>query len=273
MIAPGIAGVVGIGIVEMVKAFRDKRGFKKWLLPLSLLVTSWVQIVYVWSYSALRTWLVPLIIVTTIAALVLMVIHLVNHRRLALLAATGFMLISILSGPFYWSLTAVMYPPENVTMPYAGPELASKTKTMGMTANQEPYITADSTTLALEKYLVKNYKAGSYLVVSQRANDVAELIVDTGLPAVAYGGFLGSDNSLTLSKLKELVKEGKITYFLVSEQGGRNSNSEMLSYVKENATLIDPSEYGGTSANSSTQTNNIQSRIFGQSSSALYCFK
>jgi aryl-alcohol dehydrogenase-like predicted oxidoreductase len=42
----------------------------------------------------------------------------------------------------------------------------------------------------------------------------------TGLPAVAYGGFLGTDNALTLAQLKQLVKEGKITYFLVSSEGG-----------------------------------------------------
>jgi hypothetical protein len=271
MVAPGIAGLVGIGITQMYKEFRDKRGWQKWLLPLSLLATSGVASVYVWSYSALRTWLVPLIIVTAIFSLGFMAIHYVSRKKLALIAATGLMLISILAGPFYWTLTAVMYVPENSTMPYAGPELASTTKTVGMTANQETYVTADSATLSLEKYLVSHYKKGSYLVVSQKANDVAGFIVDTGLPAVAYGGFLGSDNSISLAKLKSLVKEGKITYFLISGQSGFNSNAEITSYVKANATLIDPSEYGGTiseSNNSSTQFGS-----FSNQSTTLYCFK
>ena len=34
-------------------------------------------------------------------------------------------------------------------------------------------------------------------------SSVARFIIDTGLPSYAYGGFLGSDNSLTLDKLKE----------------------------------------------------------------------
>lgn len=74
------------------------------------------------------------------------------------------------------------------------------------------------------------------------------MILDTGLPCYAYGGFLGSDNSLTVSKLKELVAQGKITYFLVSEQGGMgNTNGTLLSYVEKNATPIDSSAYSSSS--------------------------
>jgi hypothetical protein len=136
-----------------------------------------------------------------------------------------------------------MYVP-NATLPYAGPELAGQ-EMGGMSFNREdgrdnaknsdsnsadgtgnagnnngggPNAGADSQTSSsgLEKYLVEHYKQGSYLVVSQRANDVAQFIIDTGLPAVAYGGFLGSDNALTLDELKALVAQGKITYFLIS---------------------------------------------------------
>ncbi|MGX8702102.1 mannosyltransferase YkcB-related protein, partial [Caproiciproducens sp.] len=66
--------------------------------------------------------------------------------------------------------------------------------------------------------------------------------------------------------LKQLVSEGKVTYFLVSEQSGmaRGSNSEITSYVKENAVLVDPSEYGGDTGSSASGT---------QSSYSLYCFQ
>lgn len=267
MMAPGIAGLAGIGIVDMYQAFRDKKGWQQWLLPISLIASAVINVIYVWSYSALRVWLVPLIIIAAAAALVLMAVYRFGKKQIMLLLVTGCMLVSILAAPFYWSLTAVMYVPENITMPYAGPELASTTKTVGMTANQETFITSDSNTKALEKYLVAHYKQGSYLVVAQRANDVAGIIVDTGLPAVAYGGFLGSDNAMTLDQLKKLVKEGKITYFLVSTQSGGmgNSNSDLISYVKSNAKLISPSEYGSSTANSSSTA--------GQSGTSLYCFQ
>ena len=266
MLAPGIAGLAGIGISEMVRAFWKRDGWQQWLLPLSLLATSAVEIPYVWSYPDLRTGLVPVMAVSALAALILMAVHLFGRKRFVLTAAAACMLVSILAAPFYWSLTAVWYVPQNSTMPYAGPELASQDEVQGMTPNQETYVTADGETLALENYLVEHYRVGSYLVVAQRANDVAGLIIDTGLPAVAYGGFLGTDNALTLEHLKALVQEGKVTYFLVPAQSGfgGNSGSDLISYVKENATLVDPSEYGGSSG----QTGGT----VGLLGASLYCF-
>ncbi len=266
MLAPGIAAPVGIGFVEMLKAYRSKSGWRQWLLPVSFLATFAIEGWYVWSYSDLRTWLIPVMVVAGSAALILMLLHFFRPKRLTLFAAAGCMLAAMLAGPLYWSLTTVLYVPQNVTMPYAGPELASTEETQGMTPNQETFTVSDSNTLALENYLVAHYREGSYLVVGQKANDVAAFIVDTGLPAVAYGGFLGSDEALTLDKLKQLVSEGKVTYFLVSEQSGtaRGSNSEIDSYVKENAVLVDPSEYGGDTGSSASGT---------QSSYSLYCFQ
>ena len=267
MLAPGIAAPVGIGFTEMYRAFRSKSGGRQWLLPASFLTTFAVEAIYVWSYTGLRKWLVPVMVGTGAAALTLMAVHFIHPKRLIMPAAAGCMLVALLAAPFYWSLTAVLYVPQNVTMPYAGPELASQEETPGMTPNQETFTVTDSNTLALEKYLVANYKKGSYLVVSQKANDVAAFIVDTGLPAAAYGGFLGSDQALTLDRLKQLVSEGKVTYFLVSEQSGfgGSSNSELTSFVKENATLIDPSEYGGKSTQSGSSST--------QSTSSLYHFQ
>lgn len=251
ILAPGIAGVVGIGFPEMFRAFRMRRGWKQWLLPLAALTGSGFSAWYVWTYyQALRTTLFPVIAGFGLASLIAMSVYLLHPKKAAALAAAGLMAVSQLSGSFYWALTATLNVCENVTMPYAGPELASTTKTPGMTANQEAFVSSDSSTQSLENYLVKHYKAGSYLVVAQRANDVAQFIVDTGLPAVAYGGFLGSDNIWTLAQFKELVKEGKITYFLASSQGGMggSGSSGILSYVESNATKVSSSEYGGSSS-------------------------
>lgn len=260
-----------------------------------MLATFAFEILFVWSYTALRTWLVPLMIVSAVLSFILMLIHYIRPKKLIALSAAGCMMISLLTAPFYWSLTVMLYPAQNVTMPYAGPELASEETVKGMTPNQEALTTGDTSISTLESYLVAHYKVGSYLVVSQRADDVAQFIVDTGLPAVAYGGFLGSDKAMTLDQLKELVKEGKVTYFLVTNSGGgmnsnrfsnesRNSsdgipdselgggmnnfvpsmggssNSELVSYVESNATLVDPSEYGASSSQ------------FGQTSGSLYVF-
>jgi 4-amino-4-deoxy-L-arabinose transferase-like glycosyltransferase len=276
MFAPAIAALCGIGIIKMFEEFRNKNNIKQFMLPISLIITIVIQIKYVLNYTQLKTWLIPIIAITGSVSLLLMILNYIRPKKITIFIIGAFMLISILAAPFYWALTPVMYVP-NATMPYAGPELASQgggeTSGAGMpqggsNMTSEGNMAEDESDIyqsenssenkkesGLEEYLVNNYKEGSFLVVSQRASDVAQYIMDTGLSAYGYGGFLGSDNSLTLDKLKEYVAEGKIRYFFVSEQGmGGNSNSDLISYIKENATLIDPSEYGQSSnANNSTQ--------------------
>lgn len=279
LLAPGIAGLVGIGLVQMFKAFRTRKGWKQWLLPTSLVAMFVSETIYISSYSALRGWMIPLMAAFTSAALIGLFLprikHHLKHGKLIQLIGTGCMLVATLIGPLYWCLTVVWYPPINSTMPYAGPELATDTQTAGMTTGQETMVTTDSTTKALETYLVKHYKSGSYLVVSARANDVAAFIVDTGLPAVAYGGFLGSDNGITLTQLKQLVKEGKVTYFLLSDSsgGGMSSNSEIAAYVKANSKLISASEYGGTTSSTSSSPSSGSTSTSNSTSGSLYLFE
>ncbi|OOM11143.1 undecaprenyl phosphate-alpha-4-amino-4-deoxy-L-arabinose arabinosyl transferase [Clostridium saccharobutylicum] len=262
MFGPAIAALCGIGLVKMLEEFKNKNGIKQFILPISLITTIGIEIKYVWTYSQLKSWLVPIIAVAGIISLALMILNYVRPKKLITLIIGAFMLISMGAAPFYWALTPVMYVP-NSTMPYAGPELASQS---GKGMPQSGSLSENNKSSNLEQYLVNNYKEGSFLVVSSRADDVAQFIMDTDLPAYAYGGFLGSDNSLTVDKLKEYVSEGKVTYFLVSGDGGMDGNSELTSYVKENATLIDPSEYGGSSSNQ-----NQKGGPGGQSGS-LYCF-
>ena len=279
MAAPAIAGLVGPGVVAVAKDFHEKRGWKQVLLPAAFILNFIVEIIYVAGYASLRTWLIPLMLVAAAVAIIFMALNYVQPGKLKLLAATGFMLLAMLAAPLFWAFTVVMYVPQNVTMPYAGPELSSAGTVRGMTPNQETLTIGDRSTLALEKYLVAHYKTGAYLVVSQRADDVAQFIVDTGLPAVAYGGFLGNDNALTLMQFKQLVKEGKISYVLISSQNG--TNSEIASYVKQNATLIDSSAYGVSGASYNTASYGNQSGAFkyasrssdGVSGSSLYLFK
>ena len=251
MLAPAMAILSAVGIIRMTQYLKENKGWKRFLLSLSLLITLGIQLPYVWAYSQLRSWLIPLMLIPAALSLIFAVLSFIRPVAWKAKISAVLMTIGILAAPTYWSLTAVLYVP-NAALPYAGPELSS-----GVAFNR----TGTGSSDGLENYLVKNYKEGSFLVVSQRANDVAQFIIDTGLPVYAYGGFLGSDNSLDLNTLKKLVDDDKITYFLVSSQTA--ANSEIISYVKNNAALIDPTEYGGNSTGVDRQG----------TGAALYLFK
>ncbi|WP_457942313.1 glycosyltransferase family 39 protein [Caproiciproducens sp. LBM24188] len=246
MLAPAIAVLSGVGIVVMFRGFKRKKEQRKdYIRPVFLLAVLaanlGLEIRYLMNYNNLPAWVLPVTLAGAGIGLILMLFHHFGKKQMALYLSTAALTISLLAAPLYWSLTPVLYVP-NATMPYAGPELSGNSGSRGFADRTNTSGNRGSS--GLENYLVQNYKEGSFLVVSQRASDVAQFIIDTGLPCYAYGGFLGTDNSLSLEKLKLYVSEGKITYFFISsEMGGGSRNSEVINYVKENAVLIDESEY------------------------------
>lgn len=241
ILAPAISALCGIGTIEMYTELSNKSSWRQFILPFSLISTIIIEIIYVLNYKGLRTLLISLIIIMTILSLLCITISYIRHKELLNYFSILFMLMAILIAPCYWAITPVMYV-TNSTMPYAGPELASQP----VNNFYKNYGGSSTNKLSgLQEYLVRNYKKGSFLVVSKRSSDVAQFIINTGLPAYAYGGFLGSDNSLTLDILKKYISDGKINYFLISDQDETGDQDfELLSYVKENALLIDPIEYG-----------------------------
>ena len=250
MMAPAIAVLSGIGITAIYSGFKNKKEKKIEYLRSALLLAAFLgnlalQTVCVLRYSQLKTWLLTVMFGAAAIGIILFAVYFLKRKRVILAVSTAALVLSALVGPFYWALTPVMSVP-NATMPYAGPELVEsggQGNRVGVSSGG-----SGSQTSTLETYLVKNYKQGSFLVTSQRSSSVAQFIIDTGFPCYAYGGFLGSDNLLTVNKLKTLVAQGKITYFLLSSQNGSGS-SEIETYVKENAALVDSSEYSSKASN------------------------
>lgn len=239
MFAPSISALFGIGFVKMLNDFKHNNSLKSFLLPLAFFCTNMIQLRYINNYSILTEILFLFCLALSLIGLIIIFINYIKPNKYYMFLGALFLMSALIICPLYWAITPVKYVPSNFVKPYAGPELASDN------SNNKSH---SSTNALLQNYLVKNYKKGSFLVVSRSTSDVDSFIINTGLPAYAYGGFSGSDKSLTLDKLKEYVSEGKITYFLVSNRG---NDSDIINYVKENATLINPSEYGSNSSNNS----------------------
>ncbi|MCM2532586.1 hypothetical protein NDK43_09570 [Neobacillus pocheonensis] len=115
----------------------------------------------------------------------------------------------------------------SVTKPFAGPELKSQHGRDGMTSNPK-----------LENYLKSNYQQGTYMVATLNATSAAPIILDTGLPVMAMGGFMGNDPALTVEKLQKLVNDGQIRYFLLQGRSFGNQQSTVLNWIRTNCRVV-----------------------------------
>ncbi|MGI5169637.1 glycosyltransferase family 39 protein [Spirillospora sp. CA-253888] len=100
-------------------------------------------------------------------------------------------------------------------------------------------------------YLEKNQGTAQWLVAVSSAQQASSLILRTGRPVIAMGGFTGGDPAMTVAKLQQYVKEGKLRYIVVGGQGGGrgpdSGGAAVTSWVQQNGTLVQPGEYGASS--------------------------
>ncbi len=102
-------------------------------------------------------------------------------------------------------------------------------------------------------YLEANQGSAKYLFATISSQTAAPYIIVTGKPVMALGGFSGSDQILTLSQLKALIREGAIKYFLLSGGSGGpggSGNSALTSWIEANTSTVPASAYSGSSSGS-----------------------
>ena len=229
MLAPPLAALTGIGARSLWTSFIS--GEKYWsLLPLAFLLTVVWQ-VYIWfGYPHWEQVIRPVLLMGAGLSVVGLTAlrgsvrsGKISHRWLPLAYGVG--LFTLFISPAVWSLSAVLAPDRSVE---ANPNLLSGTGGQGGRGG----FGEDTNNQKLLSYLEANEPNAKYLVVAQNSQSVSSIIIQTGLPAISIGGFMGGDPTITLDQFIEKVKSGEFRYMLVAPlrqgfggQGGRGSFS------------------------------------------------
>ncbi|AOZ89174.1 mannosyltransferase [Bacillus xiamenensis] len=267
MLAPPIAVLAGAGWVSMTQLFQTATGFKKWLLPTAIIVTTAFEIFILSTFTSTiglgLSIAVGVIGVGTTLALLLIKGKEKLKQLMSLIAILG-----MLIAPLYWASTPLLYG-GNSMLPEAGPQLATSSGSMSSQVNEK-----------LISYLEKNNTGEEFLFGTTDATTASPYIIKTGKAVMALGGFSGSDNILTLSEFKQLVKDGKIKYFYLSEM--RGGSSDILSWIQKNGKEVSASKWqnsttsktnqqtGSSDSQQSEQNNQSNGRMGGTESGTLY---
>jgi 4-amino-4-deoxy-L-arabinose transferase-like glycosyltransferase len=166
----------------------------------------------------------------------------------------------------------------NLSMPGAGPGMSSMGSFMGGTGSD-----------GMTDYLLDQWNNETFLVAVPSATLAAGIILETGKPVMAVGGFLGSDPILTVDRLEKMVDAGEIRYFMTTGNpwdsadnstdnglpaggmpGMMGGQTEITSWVKAHGTQVTASEWSGENSNGSTA---VQGMGRGFGSSVLYDLK
>jgi 4-amino-4-deoxy-L-arabinose transferase-like glycosyltransferase len=111
-------------------------------------------------------------------------------------------------------------------------------------------------------YLKKHQDGATWLLAVSTDQTASSIILESGQPVISMGGWSGSDNAMTLAKLKSLVKSGKLHYIIVSSDGGQGTDSAIATWVKAHGTAVKSSAYSSSSSTSSTSTTSTSSGLY-----------
>ena len=220
MLCPAVGALAAIAATLI---FKNRR--RKWLVPLCFAATLATQCVIV-----LRTdwwWLaVPMLLAGAAAAL------LFRSGKKALKKASAFcMAAALFLAPLAWSFTPAIQT-INATIPDAGPGSAG----IGGRAGGSGSVQTAGTS-RLNEYLLSHYDGERWAVAVQSANEAAAIILETGLPVMAMGGFSGSDGILTLDSFLGYISSGALRYVTIS--GMSAGSNEIYQWVLQHATPVD----------------------------------
>jgi 4-amino-4-deoxy-L-arabinose transferase-like glycosyltransferase len=245
--APALSALAGIGTAALWSLYTSC-GVRSLFLPITLITTALWQGYIVDGYLAGslaigEKWLVPALVGGTGLAMAGL-LALRPHQRVPAMALGGLALSILLVMPAAWSVGTVLAK-GNTGFPSARPPFLSDAAE-GQRRRWSLVAGALGGDPKLLAFLQKNHHDEAYLLAAVNARQAAPIIIATGNPVIALGGFTGRDPILTIDGLARLVEDRRVRFALVGDSPGlrrifgEDSQKALVDWVKDNGHLVDP---------------------------------
>jgi 4-amino-4-deoxy-L-arabinose transferase-like glycosyltransferase len=173
--------------------------------------------------------------------------------RLPAGAALGVGLAALLVMPAAWALSSVLVRGVAVIPSADLARLRSESRAGEARARWRGAEAADRETLIA--FLRANHHGERFLLATPSAQLASPLIIATGQPVMAMGGFHGLDPILTPERLARLVEEGHVRFVMLGElsiasryMGAESAGRPLADWIRANGTPVDTARWSGATA-------------------------
>ena len=224
-LAPPFAALGGIGAVQLWR-----RG-SRWLAAGLVAMALWQAYVLAAGPLGWETaWMTaPLVAVLSAGA------TLWRDKRPPAMVGGGALLVL----PLAWALSPI-FAAGNLTLPSA-----SLPRWLGIADGRGPILSRNWATLSedpkLTEFLLAHRGRARYLLATPNARLAAPIIIGSGQPVMAIGGFGGRDPILSVEAFAELARRGDVRYVLLS--GRAREASDLVKWVWANGKPVDAAQW------------------------------
>lgn len=224
-LGPALAGLAGIGVAYLWECHRRK-GWQALLLPATLLMTAAWQLYLQadalgWKPTSLFDppgdwlgWLHAVLTVGTFAAAALL---LVRSQPGGAIAKCGLAmgLVALLAIPTAWTLSSVLIPGHGMVPSADLYRFSTDLRNLGLRTRGRFGHNVDIASLA--DFLLANRNEEKYLLATTTTQIAAPIIIHTGQPVMAMGGFHGLDPAMTPEEIARLVEQRQVRFVLLGD--------------------------------------------------------
>ncbi len=253
--APALCALAGIGAATLWSLHRDGRA-PAWLLPATIVATAlWqARIVDFYLPEALAVggnWLVPGLLAA--AASTAIGVALRWPEPAARPAFAGLALLLSLALPAAWSAGAASTP-RQTGFPAARPPYMTPVAEQGRWrwAHIAGALAPDP---KLRAFLEREHRGETYLLATLNTRQAAPLIIATGLPVMALGGFNGRDPVLRVEDFAGFVAKRRVRFALIGDGApglrrvfGEDGQKQLTEWIREHGRRVDPALWRATAA-------------------------
>ncbi len=249
--APPLAALAGIGVSRSWEHLL-RGGWRAALLPVVLLLTAAWQAYVQWA-ALDRTWSdwAPLYIAPGVTALLAVILLRVARREISTGASRGLAagtaalaVLGLLTLPLAWALSSVLVPGIAV-LPSA--DLSRLGSAYAAEVRARIRSQDEMLTQKLAAFLQRNRQGERFLLATSSARLAAPIIIETGEPVMARGGFHGLDPILTPEQFSHLVDTKQVRFALLGDLsltsqrlGGEAAGEAIAEWVRARGRPVDP---------------------------------
>jgi 4-amino-4-deoxy-L-arabinose transferase-like glycosyltransferase len=245
VIAPALCALAAIGTLALFSYFRAG-GTAALLLPGALFATALWQWHIVDGYRPDLTafagdWIAPGLFALSVA--MAGAVALFRHRQKApMIAAAGTAAILVL--PAAWAIGTAAAD-GNVGFPSARPPFLTETAT-AQRARSSLIVGAAVIDPKLLAFLQRQRHGVAYLLATVNARQAAPIIIATGAPVMAFGGYSGSDPILQVADFARFVAQGQLRFVMIGDGSpglrrifGERRQQKLIDWIRANGQPVD----------------------------------
>ncbi|HEY3872836.1 MAG TPA: glycosyltransferase family 39 protein [Actinocrinis sp.] len=241
LLAPPIAALCAAGIVMF---------WRTWLLPV-LVATETGWAIFLWhGYTGFLPWLEPAVIVVSVLAIIGTAVRAVTRIRRLGIAAAGLGVVAMLASPIAWAASTLDTSYSGTAIDAtAGPDTTSAASadnriTAAIRIGVINFLNNSATLTPAEQGLLAYVEAHrgpstTYLFATDSWLIAQPYVEADAAPVLPMGGFSGDVPQPTLAEVQDLVRTGRVSYFLLNPPGAIGMSALFGSAAGQSIQAID----------------------------------